>query len=144
MKNPCTVILLAGMLSFPLAVFAQVRGTASDPAPPSGCAACKHNAASAPIPGTHESIVTGSVENLVPIGVVTVLGCEKCAEETVNWALQQGSSPDDVNRVLRTVAAMQKLECFNQQFGPDVVARMDKALASATRALRQATDRAGK
>jgi hypothetical protein len=88
--------------------------------------------------------VTGSVENLVPIGVVTVLGCEKCAEETVNWALQQGSSPDDVNRVLRTVAAMQKLECFNQQFGPDVVARMDKALASATRALRQATDRAGK
>jgi hypothetical protein len=89
-------------------------------------------------------MVVGSVENLIPIGVLTVLGCEKCSAEAVNWALQQGSSFEDVERTLRTVAAMQKLDCFKNQFGPEVNARMEKPLAAAREALAQARTRAAK
>jgi hypothetical protein len=42
----------------------------------------------------------------------------------VSWALEQGSSFEDIDRALRTVAAMEKLDCFKAQFGPEVVVRM--------------------
>ena len=87
-------------------------------------------------------MVVGRIENLIPIGVLTVLGCEKCSAEAVNWALQQGSSFDDIERTLRTVAAMQKLDCFKGQFGPEVVERLQKPLAAAQEALAQARLRA--
>ena len=89
-------------------------------------------------------MVVGRIENLIPIGVLTVLGCETCSAEAVNWALQQGSSFDDIERTLKTVAAMQKLDCFKKQFGPDVNARMEKPLAAAKEALAQARPRAAK
>jgi hypothetical protein len=82
----------------------------------------------------------GQIENMIPIGMVVVLGCEKCAEEVVGWALKQGSSFQDIGRALRTVAQVQHLECFNNAFGPDVAGRMEKPLAAARRALQQAMD----
>lgn len=146
MKTLSMIALLAGLL--PLAVSAQTGATAP------GCAGCSSSGVSAgkpaeavaarPIPGRNENMLVGRIENLIPIGVVTVLGCEKCAEEVVAWALQQGSPVEDVDRALRTVAAMQKLDCFNQQFGPEVAGRMDKPLAAARRALQQARERAAK
>ena len=96
------------------------------------------------IPGPNETMVVGRVENLIPISVLTVLGCEKCAAEAVNWALQQGSSFDDIERTLRTVATMRKLDCFKDQFGPDVASRLEKPLAAAQEALDQARTRAAK
>ena len=33
-------------------------------------------------------MVVGRIENLIPIGILTVLACEKCLAETVNWALR--------------------------------------------------------
>lgn len=157
MKTLFAIALLVGFLSFPVA-FAQNAGTAggakaASPAAVPTCAKCaaasasSHEAAesvSRTIPGTNETMVVGSIENLIPIGVLTVLGCEKCSAEAVNWALQQGSSFDDIERTLRTVAAMQKLDCFKNQFGPEVGTRMEKPLAAAKEALEAARTRAAK
>lgn len=119
-----------------------------------GCAKCSATAtsvdqalqaaASRPIPGSNETMLVGRVENLIPIGVLSVLGCENCSAEAVNWALQQGSSFDDIERALRTVAAMRKLDCFKRQFGPEVASRMEKPLAAAMRTLEQARTRPAK
>jgi hypothetical protein len=157
MKTLLVLVLCVGFLSFPVA-FAQNAGTAEGPkAAPSAavpiCAKCAAanaapretpESASRIIPGTNETMVVGSIENLVPIGVLTVLGCEKCSAEAVNWALQQGSSFDDIERTLRTVTAMQKLDCFKSQFGPEVATRMEKPLAAAKEALEAARTRAAK
>lgn len=138
------VVLLAVVVLSPGVVSAQSPAAAPKPGACSSCgAAAPAPPAATPgqvrtIPGTNETIAVGKVENLVPIGVLTVLGCEKCAAEAVSWALQQGSSFDDVERTLRTVAAMQKLDCFKAQFGADVNARMEKPLAAAWDALAQA------
>ena len=136
-----------------LFVIAIVAGAfAIPPAASAQCTKCAQTAAATapkpveatvqPIPGTNESMPVGRVENLAPVAVLTVLGCEKCAEEAVNWALKQGSSPDDIDRVLKTVAAMQKLDCFKAQFGPDAATRMEKPLAAARRVLDDAAARA--
>jgi len=157
MKTLFVLVLLAALLLLP-AAFAQNTGPAGTPnaTPPAvvpksgGCANCAASHHQAPevvskqIPGTNETMVVGSIENLIPIGVLTVLGCEKCSAEAVDWALQQGSSFDDVERTLRTVAAMQKLDCFKNQFGPEVLTRMEKPLAAAKDALDQARTRAAK
>ncbi len=120
---------------------------------PDGCTGCSAGKASSNqtqetvtrlIPGSNEAMVVGRVENLIPIGVLTVLGCEKCSAEAVNWALQQGSSFEDIERTLRTVAAMQKLDCFKAQFGSDVTLRMEKPLSAAKEALEQAKLRAAR
>jgi hypothetical protein len=92
------------------------------------------------VPGTSETVLIGRIENLIPIAVLTSLGCEKCAAEAVAWALQQGSSTEDVDRALRAVAQMQTLDCFKQQFGPDAPARLEKPLAAARKALQEATN----
>lgn len=161
MKTLFVLALFAGILSLPIAL-AQSTGAAGGPSaaptkavPTSGgCAKCAANSASPretpeavslkTIPGTNETMVVGRVENLIPIGVLSVLGCEKCTAEAVNWALQQGSSFDDIERTLRTVAAMRKLDCFKDQFGPEVTVRMEKPLAAAQDALDQARTRAAK
>jgi len=96
------------------------------------------------IPGTNERVPVGQIENLIPIGIVTVLGCETCSARAVNWALQQGSSFEDVERALRMVVVMQQLDCFKGQFGPDVTSRMEKPLAAARQALEQAKMRASR
>ena len=154
MKTLFVLVLIAAVLSLP-APFAQTTdapGTAKA-APsqavtkPDGCTGCATARASSRevqeavtklIPGSNETMVVGRIENLIPIGVLTVLGCEKCSAEAVNWALQQGSSFEDIERTLRTVAAIQKLDCFKAQFGPEVAIRMEKPLSAAKEALKQA------
>lgn len=159
MKTLLVLILFVTLLSIPVAL-AQDNGSAASlkatpPAEtkPGGCTNCSAGmtalhqppqTAVKIIPGTNESMVVGKIENLVPISILTVLGCEKCAAEAVNWALQQGSSFEDIERTLGTVATMQKLDCFKNQFGPDVNARMEKPLAAAREALAQARMRAAK
>jgi hypothetical protein len=162
MKILCILALFAGLIP---AAFAQTTGAPVIPktAPQTGaCQKCAATVNPAPtatanpapttsevmpsqtIPGTNETMPVGRVENVIPIGVLTVLGCEKCSAEAVTWALQQGSSFEDIERALRTVAAMQKLDCFKAQFGPDVAVRMQKPLAAAKEALDQARTRAAK
>ena len=160
MKTFVLLVLMVTLLTLPVA-FAQASGgagtvnTAASAITPrtGGCATCAAMAALTDtgqavtvkaIPGTNVTFVVGRIENLIPIGVLTVLGCEQCAAEAVRWALQQGSSFDDVERTVQTVAAMQKLDCFKSQFGPDVNARMQKPLAAAEEALTQARTRAAK
>ena len=145
MKTFSTVLLISAALTLLPVICGQ------SPAAP-GCTKCAQTikaavnppvaASSRPIPGTNETMLVGRVENLIPIGVLTVLGCEKCAEEAVGWALQHGSTFDEVDRALNTVAAMQKLDCFRQQFGPDAISRMEKPLAAGRRALEQARNNA--
>lgn len=156
MRTLLVVALFVTLVSVP--AFAQASSAAGSvkAAPstaavkPEGCTNCAvssraiQEATVKPIPGTNESMVVGHIENLVPIGVLTVLGCEKCSAEAVKWALQQGSSFDDVERTLNTVEAMQKLDCFKTQFGPEVSIRLEKPLAAAREALTQAKTLAAK
>jgi len=160
MKTLLIFVLFLTFLSLPIAsaqstaaVGGSAKATPSEVPSTNGCAKCsvatpspdeKQVAAMKTIPGTNETMVVGRIENLIPIGVLTVLGCEKCSAEAVNWALQQGSSFDDVERTLRTVATMQKLDCFKEQFGSEVNTRMEKPLAAAKEALAQARTRAAK
>jgi alkylhydroperoxidase/carboxymuconolactone decarboxylase family protein YurZ len=82
------------------------------------------------------------LQDLIPIVMVIVGGCEPCAENMVNRALQQGSPWQDIDKTLRIVANMQKLDCFAKAVGTDVVARMEKPLAAGRRALQEAISRA--
>ncbi len=77
----------------------------------------------------------GDLQNLIPIAVVVVGGCEPCAEKMVTQALAQGSSWQDVDETLRILADMQKRQCVIQELGPDTVARMEKPLAAGRRTL---------
>jgi alkylhydroperoxidase/carboxymuconolactone decarboxylase family protein YurZ len=81
----------------------------------------------------------GNLQNLVPIAVVVVGGCETCAEKMVKQALAQGSSWQDVDETLRILADMRKRECVIQSLGQEVVSRMEKPLAAGRRTLQQAT-----
>ncbi len=160
MKTLVAVVLCVAFVSYSVASAQtpDAEGTAqAAPAKavskPEGCTGCAAGKASLRevqepvtklIPGSNEAMVVGRVENLIPIGVLAVLGCEKCSAEAVNWALQQGSSFEDIERTLLTVAAMQKLDCFKAQFGPEVATRMEKPLSAAKEALEQAKLRAAK
>jgi hypothetical protein len=78
-----------------------------------------------------------TLQALIPIAMVIVGGCETCAEKMVARALNEGARWQDIDKTLRIVAGMQKLECFASAVGPDVVARMDKPLAAGMRTLHQ-------
>lgn len=80
----------------------------------------------------------GNLQNLIPIAVVVVGGCEPCAEKMVTQALTQGSPWQDVDETLRILADMQKRPCVAQKLGAEVVARMEKPLAAGRRTLEQA------
>lgn len=80
----------------------------------------------------------GNLQNLIPIAVVVVGGCEPCAEKMVKQALAKGSSWQDVDETLRILADMQKRECVKQSLGPEVVAGMERPLAAGRRTLQQA------
>ncbi len=97
-----------------------------------GCAACAQKAV---IPATNETVAVGRIENIVPIAVTAVLGCETCTEKAVAFALEHGSTAEEVSRALDAIAGMKKLDCFRQQFGPDAATRLEKPLAAARRAL---------
>jgi hypothetical protein len=157
MRTLFMIVVMAGALCLvAVGSLAQTRSAAvgartADPEPQMQAPRCgdcgakppRDSVSAKPIPGTNETMVIGPIENLIPIGVVAVLGCETCAGEAVAWALQQGSSPEDIDRALRTIESMQKLDCFTKQFGPDAVARIDKPLAAARRVLQQAIERGG-
>lgn len=72
----------------------------------------------------------GNFQNLIPIAVVVVGGCEPCAEKMVTQALAQGSSWQEVDETLRILAHMQRQTCVIQALGADTVARMQKPLAA--------------
>jgi hypothetical protein len=84
------------------------------------------------------------LQDVIPIVMVIVGGCEPCAEKTVKRALEEGSSWQDIDKTLRIVASMQKADCFAWAVGADVIARMEKPLAAGWRSLREAMPRAGK
>ena len=137
MKTFSAIVLLG--LSAGLPVSAQDR------APASGCQTCTRTVSAAIAPAVApdtarelEALPKGRIENLIPVSILIALGCEGCAEKAVQWALAQGSSPEDVDAALRTVAVLQKLDCFNRQFGADVASRLEKPLAAARKALDQA------
>lgn len=60
------------------------------------------------------------LQDLIPIAMVIVGGCEPCAESMVNRALRQGSSWQDIERTLRIVAGTRVLDCFAKAVGPEV------------------------
>ncbi len=70
------------------------------------------------------------LQDLIPIAMAIVGGCEPCAESMVTRALKQGSSWQDIDKTLRIVAGTQALDCFAKAIGADVIARMEKPLAS--------------
>ena len=84
------------------------------------------------------------LQDLIPIAMVIVGGCESCAEKMVTRALEEGSSWQDVDKTLRIIANMQRLDCFAKAVGTDVVARMDKPLAAGRRTLQAAMIGGGK
>ena len=79
------------------------------------------------------------LQDLIPIVMVIVGGCEPCAEKTVTRALREGSSWEDIDKTLRIVANTQTLDCFAKAVGPEVVARMQNPLAAGRRALQAAS-----
>ena len=68
------------------------------------------------------------LQDLLPIAMVIVGGRESCA----------GSSFQDIDKTLRIIAGMQKLGCFANAVGPEVVSRMDKPLEAGRRTLEKA------
>jgi len=78
------------------------------------------------------------LQDLLPIAMVIVGGCETCAEKMVERAIHEGSSFQDIDKTLRIVAGMQKLGCFASAVGPEVVSRMDKPLEAGRRTLEKA------
>jgi hypothetical protein len=85
-----------------------------------------------------------TLQELIPIVMVIVGGCETCAEKMVSRALEEGSSWQDIDKTLRIVANMQRLDCFAKAVGSEVVARMEKPLAAGRRTLQEAMFRAGR
>ena len=75
------------------------------------------------------------LQDLIPIVMVIVGGCESCAEKMVARALNEGCAWQDIDRALRITAGMQKMDCFAKAVGPEVVSRMDKPLAAGQRTL---------
>lgn len=84
------------------------------------------------------------LQDLIPIVMVIVGGCEPCAENLVTRALRQGSSRQDIDMTLRIVADLQRRDCFAKAVGTDVLARIEKPLAAGWKAFHQATTSAGK
>jgi hypothetical protein len=78
------------------------------------------------------------LQDLLPIAMVIVGGCEICAEKMVERALHEGSSFQDIDKTLRIIAGMQKLGCFANAVGPEVVSHMDKPLVAGRRTLERA------
>lgn len=83
------------------------------------------------------------LQDLIPIAAVIVGGCESCAENMVARALKEGSSWEDIDKTLRILAGLQKLDCFAKAIGPEVINRMNKPIAAAHRTLSSAMRNTG-
>ncbi len=134
MKMFSAIVLFTAVFVLPVRTSAQAAA---------GCRNCAERvatpAAAPAVPEELESLPKGRIESLLPIAMVIVLGCESCAAEAVQWALAQGASRQDIDQELNTIAAVQKIGCFREKFGPDAASRMERPLAAARRALEQAT-----
>lgn len=75
--------------------------------------------------------------DLVPLAVVIAGGCEPCAERMVRRAVENGTPGHLIARTLAIVADLGSRECFAGAVGPEVVARMERPLATARRALKE-------
>jgi alkylhydroperoxidase/carboxymuconolactone decarboxylase family protein YurZ len=117
-------LTMMALLAFSLPAFSQKPASGA-------CANCAGKAVALAVPPELANMPKGRIENLMPVGMLIVLGCETCAGEAVQWALANGSSPQDIEAALRTVAAVQKLDCFREKFGGEVAARMARPLAAA-------------
>lgn len=82
--------------------------------------------------------VEARLQQLIPIVMVIVGGCETCAEKMVVRALNEGCDWSDIDRTLRITAGMQKLDCFAKAVGPEVTSRMDRPLAAGRKTLEMA------
>lgn len=82
--------------------------------------------------------VEARLQDLIPIVMVIVGGCEDCAEKMVARALNEGCAWEDIDRTLRITAGMQKMDCFAKAVGPEVVSRMDKPLEAGRKTLERA------
>ena len=101
------------------------------------------SATSAEQPQSPQQKTEVKLQDLIPIAVVIAGGCENCAEKMVARALNEGSSWQDIDKTLRIVAGVQKLDCLAKALGPEVIARMDKPLAAGIKTLRDAMVHAG-
>ncbi len=95
------------------------------------------------LPGTakpqdNQETTDTRLQDLLPIAMVIVGGCEICAEKMVERAIHEGSSFQDIDRALRIIAGTQKLGCFANAVGPEVVSRMEKPLEAGRRTLEKA------
>ncbi len=75
------------------------------------------------------------LQDLIPIVMVIVGGCEPCAEKMVKRALERRSSEEDIDITLRIIADMQRRDCFAKAVGTEVIARMEKPLAAGWKTL---------
>jgi hypothetical protein len=94
-------------------------------------------------PASSEPLSNPKLQDLIPIAMVIVGGCEPCAENMVKRALQQGSSWHDIDKTLQIIASLQKLDCFAKAVGPEVIARMEKPLAVGRGTLQRAKNKEG-
>jgi hypothetical protein len=93
---------------------------------------------------TRPSKSEARLQDLIPIAMVIVGGCEPCAEKMVTRALEQGSSWQEIDKTLRIIADMQRRDCFAKAVGTDVVARMEKPLAAGWKTLHESMASGGK
>ncbi len=84
------------------------------------------------------------LEDLVFLATVVAAGCETCAQKAVARALEHATPARQVQKTLQILAKIQKLDCFAQAVGPEVVARMAKPLAAGQRTLREAIENGGR
>jgi hypothetical protein len=101
------------------------------------------SATSAEQPQSPQQKTEVKLQDLIPIAVVIAGGCETCAEKMVARALNEGASWQDIDKTLRIVAGVQKLDCLAKALGPEIIARMDKPLAAGMKTLREAMVHAG-
>lgn len=75
--------------------------------------------------------------DLVPLAVVIAGGCEPCAARIVRRAVENGTPDHLIASTLAIVADLRSRECFAGAVGPEVIARMERPLATARRALKE-------
>ena len=78
------------------------------------------------------------LQELVPIAVVIGAGCERCAERMVQRAVQRGNARPLIERTLGIAEYVGSAECLLRAVGPDVIARMERSLRAARKALSEA------
>ena len=59
---------------------------------------------------SHDRIAEAMLQQLIPIVMVIVGGCEACAEKMVTRALNEGCDWLDIDRTLRITAGTQRLD----------------------------------